>query len=89
MIRHERGRSFYPIPDELSTPFHGGNTGSSPVGRANDFNALGEITLGSGRAYGKNTAYSDRPARSEAAARAVISKVLKLAAVSLWAIGRP
>jgi hypothetical protein len=32
MIRHERGRSFYPIPDELSTPFHGGNTGSIPVG---------------------------------------------------------
>ena len=39
----------YPnIAGQAWTPYH--------------FNALGEITRGTGRAYGKNTAYSDCPA---------------------------
>ena len=52
MIRHERGRSFYPIPDELSTPFHGGNRGSSPLGSANHFKYLRLITLFSTHFWG-------------------------------------
>jgi hypothetical protein len=41
---------------EWSSPFHGGNTGSIPVGRANDFNDLIQLQEGESIAYGKNTA---------------------------------
>ena len=38
-------------------PFHGGNTGSIPVGRASDFNNLSLLTDLSLMTYGKSTAY--------------------------------
>jgi hypothetical protein len=33
----------------MKPPFHGGNTGSSPVGRANDFNDLADGKAAAGR----------------------------------------
>jgi hypothetical protein len=38
-------------------PFHGGNTGSIPVGRANDFNNLSLFTDFEPMTYGKSTTY--------------------------------